>query len=356
MGKLLNQILQREGAAANPNPPPGEQKPTGKEGEQGEQQQEGPKLINVDDLDNETIIKALEKKGISHIKSLDDLKPKENKEPETEEQKREKERERQTKVRTWGMQNGKVTSTELDEYARESVLEKKELALKLYKAERMEELKGVPEEERPSDADIEEEFKEEFHQYAADDDRKRKRADKQIAAMADAYLDTRYGNIHNLEGEFNDHETSSQKKQAWKELVNDTITSIPEQLEIDVKDSNGNIEKYPFTVSAEVKKAVQDYFGSEDSFKLLGQGKLGKEELLQAALGTIREREFLNIISEVANAKADKRYAGTAKGRRAIPDDATGSNLNANEPNGKKRNPTVVKILSQPDNQSIIKR
>jgi hypothetical protein len=361
MGEFVNKILEKSGVKADTNDT---SKPAGAEGTEGTGATGADANIsNPDDVEisEEVLLRQLAKKGIN-VSKVDDLKPKpaEQQQELTDTQKEEARKKKQDNMRAYGLQNGKVSSTELDEFARESAEPKDALALKLYKAERLAEMKeqNVPAEDYPSDQDMEHDFKEQYFLYAAEGDSKRKRAAKELETMSAAYLKARYKNVYGLEHDFDQHETTAVRRVAYNQTISQVVDSLPQQIDIPVKDAETNSTiNYPFKVSDAVKQKIRELYSNDSSFSVFGQSALNPDDLSKAMVQNIRESEFQNIVSEIANSHASGLLQKVGKGRRAIPENGGVSLLQPSGNDGEKTvSPTVKKILARKENQLIIQK
>lgn len=336
MGALIDKVL---GKQSSPEPelpadPPAEPIQGGDDGS-------GQPPVDVSD---ESLLLQLSKRGIQ-LSSLDELMPKPA-EP-SEEEKQQAEIKRQAEIRSWGLKEGKVSTTELDSYARESVLPTAELAFELFKAERIAELQG---DEVLDEEDARLQFEEQFHLLSLEDDPKRLRSQKIIKSMADAYLNARYGKVKSLADEYGQIETETKEKQKYQKSVEEAAAEVPDKLSIPLKGVDGIERSYNFKLSEETRKAAKDKFLQDGSHLLFGQ--MSKEEMVKAMLATMTQSEMQHIIAEVAQAHSSEMLNSHLKGRRGIPVSEGSSVV---EVGGKNTSPMVSRMISKPENQKIIK-
>jgi hypothetical protein len=306
-----------------------------------------PPVINEDDITDDLVLKVLNKRKGTQFKSLDDLnKPAESHQP-TEEEQRQSRIDRQNNIRAWALQNKKVTSTDFDEFAQESSVPYAELALDLYKAERLEVLKKSGVTDLPDDKELENEFNELNFQYAKPEDAKRVKAEQRMQREVEGYLQSKYQKIYDLDDEYGVHETSANLRTSYNNVVsqvfNEAATEFAELTFEIAGEKPGQKIPYKFKVSPELLNTVRNEYGSDGSFTVLGQGNVDAANLKGAVKNTLINKALNEIISEVANAHAAAVVAAQQKGRRNIPIKDEGG------PEGKevKRNPVIQKLLEK---------
>lgn len=306
-----------------------------------------------DDIPEEKLLAALAKKG-HKFSSLADLKPTEQQKPLTQEEQEAAALERQDNIRQYALRSKKVTSTQFDNYIKETSIPPVELAFSIYKEERLKELKDAKTapEQIPDDKELRAEFDEAHFQYADENDPKKKRHDKILQKQVDSYIEEKYANILDLDEEFSAHEQTTIKRRDYEQTIEKVIAQVPDEMEFEIQGLNDK-DKFPFKfkITPDVKKALRLAYTNETSFSLFGQGNVKPELITEAIKGNIIQREFAKILSEGAVAYASQKLDAAAKGRRGIPPERKESGSEGGE---KKVNKTIQGLLNQPENKQVL--
>lgn len=305
------------------------------------------------EIDDATLIAALQKRG-KKVTSLDEI-DKPAPVQLTAEEEQQAAQQRQDNIRTFALKNKKVTSTDFDNYVRDTAIPMKDLAFNLFKTERLQELKDkkVPADQIPNDEALLTEFNETHFQYAAEDDPKRVRSEKLLKKTVDEYIETKYANILDLEEEYDNDQQTTVQRGNYEKVINEVVTGLGEEMEFEIVVDKDKDEKFPFKfkITPEVSKAITQSYLSDTSFNLFGKGSVNKELLQQAVKGNIIQREFSKILSEGALAYASTKLDEAAKGRRGIPP----SRKEEGSEGGEKRVNKVVKsLLDNAENKKVL--
>lgn len=303
-----------------------------------------------DDLDDAVLLAALKKKG-HNIESLDDIKkPAKVLTPEQEQVALQ---ERQDAMRQFALKNKIATSTQFDNYIKETNIPPIDMAFLLYRQERLQELQGkdVKPEDLPNDVDLRAEFDEAHHQYADESDPKRIRAEKLLTKSVDDYINDKYENIVSLEDSYTAHETEKQLKTTYREVVKDVIGKLGTTLEFIIEDGKDKVP-VKFNIPQQLLTKLEQNYLADVSFNAFGKNNVSNEVLLNAMKGNIIAENFNDILKEGALTYFNEMFEKIPKGRRGIlPLRETGS-----EGGGKAENKTVKAILGQSENQKILNR
>lgn len=270
------------------------------------------------DLEDEKVIKALQKKGIN-VSSIEDLKPK-----PTAEQQAEAARLAREAARSYGLNKQLVTSTVLEQYDRDAQDKPENLAYQVWKAEQLEDQKNLPEDERLSEDELLEEFKTEFYLFADEDDKKRLKAGKQLQAMANSYLQEKYGNVLSLNDEYNAHVEEQSLRTSYNTNLDAAFTEVGNAIPFTIKEGNDEFT-YNFALLPKHLSAAKEKLISDDSFAVFGKSKLSKTDLINTIKAGVTQANLNEIIASVATAHASARVMQEGKGRRGIPDKETGT-------------------------------
>jgi hypothetical protein len=303
-------------------------------------------------LNTDQVLAFLKKQGIE-INSLEEIKKPAEQKPLTEEELRQQEEEKRNAIRAFGLQAGKVTSTELDNYVRESSLPVNAMAYAIFRQSRLDELKkeGVTDAELPTEEDLQAEFNDEYFQYADEKDPKRKRAENRMQREVDEYLKSKYKKVYSLEGEYEAHHSETNRRKEYNQVVEAALATIPDQLKVEIKG-----QSFTYKVPDEVRQRLKELYLGDAQFNTLKSTGLTKEQLAEAMEKNIRAIELDNIIKEVAEAYGAALLDAQGRGRRAIP--ASDGGLPAQQPEKKEveKNPGLKKVLNNPQNRPFIKK
>ncbi len=291
--------------------------------------------------DEAALVQMLAKKGIK-ISSLKDLEKPADEIPLTDDQKAAAEQKRQNAIRSFALSTGKVTTTLLDNYIRESGKPAPDIAFSLYKAERLADEKEAGTKEMPTDKDLQEEFDELYFQHADATDPRRKAAEKRMQAMADSHLANKYEKIYTLEDDYNDHLTTTEQRKSYDSEVSQAVTSLGDTLAIEITDDNDQKVTYTVKFNQAEKKAIQDIYTADSMFNSIG-GKAKKEQIVAAMKDSLKSMFFDRFVADVARAHATAKTKGIKMGRREIFSD---TNI-TDKIGDKKVTPMVKKILDR---------
>lgn len=341
------------GAATGPSGPTGSEAQTGPDQQTGPSGPSGP-TASFDDVDEETFVRVFNKNFGTNYKTKQEIILAAPPAP-TAEQEAAALAERQSNVRAYALSNKKVTPAEFDAYALDSNRDFKEIALELYKAERIEALKakGTSADQLPTDAALEAEFDELNFQLENEDDPRRQKADARLKAEVDGYLEFKHAKIFGLDSEYDNYIGSTTLRTNYNTTVSQVFTKVENDLKemtFEVAgDKEGEKIPYKFKITPALLDKVKSKFSSDSSFSMFGQGNVNADVLYQAVKTAITQEGFEQILSEVANAHATAKVDAIKKGRRNIPDREGSS-----DPKAVVENATIKKILGKKENQSII--
>lgn len=306
-----------------------------------------------DDIPEEKLLAALAKKG-HKFTSLEDLnKPAPAAVPLTEEEKRQQEQQRRDNIRQYALQSKKVTSTEFDNYVKDTSVPVVEMAFRLFKDERIAELResNVPADQMPDDKSLRDEFDEAHFQYADESDPKRKRHEKLLHELVDNHIADKYSNILQLDEDYDNHQNTTVKRAAYGQMIDSVVSELGDTLSFNIPDEKGNPTPFTYKITPDVSKAVKELYGNDASFSLFGQSNVNKEIIAQAIKGSVIQKEFDKILAEVAIAYASLKVDEISKGRRGIPPVRNESGSQGGE---KKENKVIKSIINQAENQKIL--
>lgn len=289
--------------------------------------------LSEDDISDELLLRALNKKTGRVITSLSDIAQPQETQP-TEEELRTRAQEHQNQVRAYALQNKLVTTTDFDQYAQESSVPYDQLTRQLYVRERLEELvqAKTPEDQMPTEQDLETEFDEVNFRFAAETDPKRRAAEKRLQRERDNYIKDKYGKILTLEQQYDQHTTTTQRRQSYNTTVENVFSEVQTELaDLDFQvlgDKPEETVTYKFKVKPEEIQAIKKTYLTDNSYQMLSQGEISKDVLKKAIQQGLTSTLMGKIISEVAKAHASSMLEKIGKGRRNIPDRTPISSMN----------------------------
>lgn len=305
----------KEGADAKPGAAGGGGAPA------GENNNNGGGSPQAADLTDEAIIEGLRKKGFE-VNNLEDLRKPVVVPELTPGEKAEAQRRRLNEIRAFALQSNKVTTTQLDAYARESTMDPVELSYAVFKREKLEELTNAntPADQMPADKDIRAEFDELNFLYAEEADPKRKTALKRLEREADNYLQETYPAIYDMETDYDAHTGSQAQRIAYNSTINTIFTELGTEIPYSIPgDKPGEVFSYNVKFKDDEIAAIRSVYESDDLFRNLGNSQADKAKITEGVMNTLFAKHRMKITAEVARAHADALVIASKKGRRNIP-------------------------------------
>lgn len=279
------------------------------------------------DIDDTRLLAFLKRKKGLDINSLDDLKPVGTQAQETEEEKKKREQEKRNKIRVYGLNSGVVTSNDLDNFARESARPYRDNAFEAWKQENY---GGADPKDLPTEQELADEFNDEFLQFAEENDPKRARKEAQLQKLSNSYLKDKYGKVYELDRMYEESESDQQTRSQYTGNLQQAFSELGDTLTFKVKSGKDEVP-YSFKLTPEVIDQARKGLESDDSFKVFGRAKLGKEALSNAIRANLINNHLESIISYVAETHANNLLQANARGRRGIPTTEVGTGSNQNQ-------------------------
>lgn len=272
------------------------------------------------ELDDAKVLEYL-KKYNPDIKSIEDLKPKVNIDPEKEAEEREA-----AKV-SYGLQKGLFRKKDYDGFISDS----KDPVNLVYD----EYLQAAKKDDANlTDEEILEEFKDEYGLNADKGSRKYNRGQKDLALHSEKILQTKYSKILSLDSDFDRYENSAKEEKARQQKI---LTEAPvrkQQIETAFdklkkinweadKDEKYEIE-YPEEVIASVKKGLLN----PNFIQTVIDQEWSEEQLTDAIDTTLRKAGFAQILKKAS----DAYHLNHVKGSKGIPEGGQGGKKEITEP------------------------
>lgn len=304
------------------------------------------------ELSDEALVQALQKRGMK-VTSLNDVGPKAQAEP-SEAEKQEMEIQRRNSIRAYALQNQLVTSTDFDDYARESSMPTSDLAFALYSQERIaeEQAAHTPADQMPTAEQLREEFDETYFRHAKDGDPKRKYADKRLQRMVDSYLQDKYSSIYGLDEQYETHQTGVQQRTTYNQLVDTVVTKAGSEFPFTFTGEDNKEHTYQVKANPAQINAAKALLLSDKTFQLLA-GEMTPEAINAAFVNILNEQNRKQFLSEVVKAHTSKAVAELKKGRRGI---FTTTTEDENNDTNKPVNKSVKAQLEKPENKKILNK
>lgn len=252
------------------------------------------------ELDETAVLAYLNKQGIKAA-SLKELAPKED--PTVLAEKKEAE------VLAYGLQNGKFTKKEYDNYQRDTA----DLQNLVYKDFYEDAKKGDPE---LTDEDIQAEFLSKYGLDGEKDSRKYKRGIQEMAVMADKIIKSKYGKIFSVESEFDNKIQSEAARLDYEKRI---LQAAPAYKK-DIEDIFGSLQKVPFKIGedvfevdadAEAIEAIKNDFLSKERLESNINGSFSKDDLKQMAEMALFYQNKDKYFEKAAIQYLHKHQAGT---------------------------------------------
>jgi hypothetical protein len=288
----------------------------------GASSQQQPAPDDIEDEDESVLLRRLAKKGIN-VSSLAEInKPPSSDEPQpTAEQVQAREDERRSQVRMYGLKEKLVTTTELDQFAADSQRPYAEVAFEAWKQD---EYGDVKPEDRPTEAELADEFNEAHYQFAKEDDPKRIRAEKKLQKIAQSYMKQKYGKVYELDTRFNESQEVGQLQTSYQTTVTEAFSELGDTLSFTIKDGKKDYT-YSFKFLPEDLQSARQRFTDDSSFDVFGRTKTGKADLINAIKAGLVSKHQEKIIAYIADTHAKAMVLAKEKGLRGIPPEANGS-------------------------------
>lgn len=189
----------------------------------------------------------------------------------------------------------------------------------------------LQEDSKLSPAEIEELFKDVYHEDKDADSRLYKLGQQRMKAEADAYLKSNYGDLDGIENEYRDHLTGAERYRAYGKEVKNFFNQAPVNDKVSFEYTHANGKKESINIDYEVtdadRKAVQKQFESDDMYFALGasEGTLNEKAMKVAYDRLMKAQIFDRVITDVAVSVADRTALETMAYLKGIKTDAPSS-------------------------------
>lgn len=232
--------------------------------------------VSFNDLPDDEFEKELSRR-LGRKAKLEDLKtpaPRPTKE-ELEEQAAKEERD----ALSWAFGTGKVKKEDYEKSIVEKSKTAREIALAKYTAE----LKEV--DNKLTDSDCEEMFKDEYYEGDEESAPRRQRALKKMEREAKEYL-AKYKELDGVVDEYRSYSKDQSNQKSYSKAVKSTIDTLPKEIVIELPDFDENGNEIQTPVSVEIAKEIFDElrknFNSQSMYEGLGFNKAEvSEEVLK---------------------------------------------------------------------------
>lgn len=186
----------------------------------------------------------------------------------------------------------------------------------------------LAEDSKLSPVEIEELFKDAYHEDKDVDSRLYKIGQQRMKAEAESYLKSNYGELDGIETEYLEHLTGHERYRAYGKQVKEFFGQAPINNEIAFEYTHANGKNESIKIGYEVTdadiKAVQKQFESDDMYFALGasEGKLNEKAMKTAYERLMKAQIFDRAIKDVAMKVADQTALETMAYLKGIKTDA----------------------------------
>lgn len=294
-------------------------------------------------ISDEQMLKEFNTRMGTDYKSLDELKPAAKK--LTKEEREAEEEKLQNDAVAYAVKEGIVKRKDLDDYAVESALTPREIALKLFTEKAKSLNKDL------TDEQAEDKFKEYFMEFDEDDSINKMIRSEDMKGIASAYLNNKYGKVINLVDGYRQVQAAEQSHASYTAQVEKVSTGIPKEMSFELElpgfDGKQAKFKYGYTISDDILNGVKADLLSPASYKAFGQSELGEEGLKRAYNTAVLNKVINSAMATVAKSYHDQLHAEDIAHRKNIPSDT--NKITPQGTGGQKRNSIARQALAEND-------
>lgn len=262
------------------------------------------------------ILKEINARMGTDYKSLDEVKKPEKK--LTKEEREQEEEAEEKEAVAYAIKEGKIKPKDLSEYAVESAMSPRDIALKLFTEKALKD--GVAAEK------VEELFKEFFHEYDEEGSVVKTMRANDMENIAKNYLASKYSSVIGLKDKYREARDTQARQSNFTQMVDRVHDVLPREMSFDVEEAGPDgkpvTSKYQFKIDDSVLSAVKAEFHKPESFEAIGQRTLNDEHMKEAYNMAILKRVFSKAVSAVAKSHKDKALHEEIARRKNIPSDA----------------------------------
>ncbi len=276
-----------------------------------------------DDISEEKIIAALQKKGLK-IDSIQALaaatQPAATKKEEEEDE--EEDEVTEDAAHAYLLEQKLIDQDTIGKYKEESAKDKQELARLLHHQNRIAELKeaGTKEEDMPSEDELNREFEDLYYTFEDQTDPKYKHGQKMINRMVNEYLEDKYGVVIGAKETVKEEKTTQRMFNRFTKALDEVASEVGSKITISLEE-DGQPFSYSYTVPTDVLEKVKAQYAVKESIDLFGKdGKIDKDSLKGVMQVALIGANFEQIVAEVAKSHTAAMLTKMGKGRRGIPD------------------------------------
>lgn len=292
-------------------------------------------------ITDDALLKEINTRMGTEYKTLDEVKPVPKK--QTKEEREAEEETVHNEAVAYALKSGVVKRKDLDDYAIESALDPRDIALKLYTEKAMSLDKELTAEK------AEDNFKEFFLEFDEEGSVNRMIRAEDMKTIASTYLNNKYNKVINLVPGYREVMTAEQAQTSYNAQVDKVGASIPKEMSFDLElpgvDGKSQKFTYGYTVGDDILNAVKADFLSPASFKAFGQNDLGEAGLSEAYNTAVLKKVFQNAMSTVAKSYHDQMAHEEVARRKNIPIDK--SKQTPQHVQGQKRNSIARQAINE---------
>lgn len=258
--------------------------------------------LNLDDINDDELIALANKRFGTSFASADDLKPKAKPSKEELEAAEEK---LKTESFEWAIGTGRIKLDEYNKYVAEKDKNPREIALAVFGNELRQEGPKI------TDAEVEEIFKDTYHEDADTDTRLYTQGQKQIQKLANIYLKEISSKVEGYEDDFKGFQSVQSRFKDFGGQVKERFETLSKENEISVsykgaEDKEETI-KIPFSFDDADLAAVRKQFQAEEMFYAYGadKGAVDAKKLDAGIRHHLSARVFDKVLKQVAIKSAE---------------------------------------------------
>lgn len=278
-----------------------------------------------DDIEDEKLLKALNKKSGKNFKTLDEYYKAQEPAPSpkiltADEQKEADEQKKQDALK-FGLEKNLFKKKDYDNYLIFNNRSKEDVVKDEFAAELRKEDADI------SDEDIEEQFKTTYHLFDDEKSIKYKKGMQQIEALYDKIKTEKFGAIVDVESVYEGVQKNIEHAKVFKTELDTTLSKMESKLSFDIDGEKINATLFTPEQAESIKA---NYLTSEMMQALLTEdGKINADALSEEIKKDFMYDNFNSIVAEAAKTLADRKVKAYQKSRKAanFSEDAIESDL-----------------------------
>lgn len=271
-------------------------------------------IASLEGVDDDTRLKVLNKVLGKNYKDLKEIIPAEQ--PSTEQIEAQKE-EKRKKAHSWAIQNGKITTEQIERVGAVKSKQDRDIALELFAQDIRED------NPKAKDDEIEELFRSHYSEDLDETDLMRKASLKRMSKEVAAYRKEVTKGYDGIESEYDQTEQSAAQYGAYKSTVKAVTKEIPDELEFQIPftssvDQQPHTFSYKYPIEDKIKEVIRKEYENENVYKVIG-ASVKPEDLKNEIMGAVYSRVFNAAMTELLTQHAVAVETHTLAKAKAIP-------------------------------------